>query len=243
MNKILFTILFILFLGFAHQANAAIAVNATSTGAESSSSSKTWAHTVSGANTILFVSGWIRGNGVNPTGVTYNGVAMTQIGTNLVVSTFYYDKIFLYYLIAPTTGTNNVVVSFGGTNYNATIAISYTGAKQSGVPDAATENGPTSTDYLTTTLTTIADNCWTLLVGFGKNMQQTAYTGSTYRIGAGATIFDSNGVITPPAAYSMTFKVRADGGSENAVAQMISFAPAVAAAPPSIESDILWFSE
>jgi len=201
----------------------AIQLDATSQSTESNTSSKTLSHTCSGSDRILFVAGYIRGNGIVPTGATYAGQNMTKIGSNLVVSTNYYDKIFLYYLINPPTGANNIVVNFSSSNYNCIAGVSYTGAKQSGVPDASTENGPTSTQTLTTNLTTIANNCWTLLVGISVNGSVVAGSGTTKRADfVNGAIFDSNGAISPAGSTSLSFS---NTNTENKAAIMISFAP------------------
>ncbi len=205
-----------------------IAFDTVTTGTESSTSSKTLAHTCNGSNRLLVVGGWVRGNGNNPTGITYNGVAMTQVGTNLVVSTLYYDKIFLYYLIAPATGSNNVVATFGSANYNFLYALSYTEVSQSSFPDASIENGPTAGTSMTTSLTTVADNCWTVLQGLSVNGALSAGTGSTLRNNnvSNSAIFDSNGAQTPAGSKSMAFTTTIN---ENKVGQMISFAPVASA--------------
>lgn len=98
----------------------AIALNSTSSGF-SSGSTLTFAHTVSGANRILVVG--TREPAVS--GVTYNGVALTKAisssGGSGVDSA-------IWYLIAPATGTNNIVVS--ATANMVCYASSWTGVDQ-----------------------------------------------------------------------------------------------------------------
>ena len=80
-----------------------------------------------GANGLLVVLiAW--GNNVNLTGVTYGGVAMTRMidyysGTGTYVTPFY--------LAAPATGSNNVVVTMSTTAAVGFLAQSYTGAVSS----------------------------------------------------------------------------------------------------------------
>ena len=62
----------------------------------------------SAANKVLVVGFTSDGDGL-PTGVTYNGVAMTHAG-NFTGTTF---DVAIYYMINPPNGSNNVVASYG----------------------------------------------------------------------------------------------------------------------------------
>ena len=206
-------------------ADLTIALDATSQGGEESASSKTWSHTCTGTNRILFVSGYIRGNGVDVTGITYNGVAMTAIGTSQQVSTNYYDKLFTFYLLAPATGAHNIVASFNGTNYSDCNAVSYTGVSQTSFPNASTTSGPTGGTSQTVSLTSTTDNCWMILCAEGSNGNLAGGTGTTFRAGAGnPKMWDTNGAVTPAGSRSMTFTYP----NGTSVAKMVSFAPYVA---------------
>ena len=192
---------------------------------------KTFAHTCTGSDRILFVA-TAGGSGFTDdiTGVTYNTVAMTLVNKVKIPGDRY---IYLWYLIAPATGSNNVVVTTSTSGgFVGASATSYTGAKQSGQPDANTTNTVTG-NSLTGTLTTIADNCWTVLAGEQNGATPTAGTGSTLRTTSqNPELFDSNGAITPAGSTSMTIT----GSSGNGMALvMASFAPAVSAsAQPAI---------
>lgn len=95
-------------------------------GGGSSITSLTWPHTCSGDNLFLFVSTEAY-SGSNPTGVTYNGVALT----NLWVQEPSNHKGSAWYLVAPTTGEHNVVVTWATSqDYVAAGAASYTGVHQ-----------------------------------------------------------------------------------------------------------------
>src|SRR3990167_6346619 len=67
------------------------------------------------------------------TGVTYNGVAMTRVFDSGDSGAASHERSFSYQLVAPATGSNNVVIStnmasaFDAVNGNAT---SYSGAHQ-----------------------------------------------------------------------------------------------------------------
>jgi uncharacterized repeat protein (TIGR01451 family) len=92
--------------------NCAIALDGTSSAHDTNASSLTWSHTVtSNSRGILIV-----GIAMNPASttvgsVTYNGVALTYIGSrqNLLAA-----RVEIWYLLAPPTGAHNVVVTLSG---------------------------------------------------------------------------------------------------------------------------------
>ena len=104
--------------------------------------SLTFSHTCSGSDRILFVGAMLDGSSP-PTGVTYNGVAMTLVDS--VSFSWGAKNQSLWRLIAPATGANNVVISrasasniFGTslslTNVDSTtpLGTSVTGAENDG---------------------------------------------------------------------------------------------------------------
>ena len=160
----------------------AIALDATSnSGNTTGTLTATLSHTISGSNTILFVA--TINNNATPTtvtGVTYNGVAMTNIGwqkTN-TGSTLW---IYLWYIINPTTGANNIVATKSGTFWGIVIKwVSFTGVKQSAQPDSSSTSWPTTTTSYAPTTTTVADNCFSILCGAGTSGSAlTAWTNTT----------------------------------------------------------------
>ncbi len=193
---------------------------ATDGGVVNTATSLTFAHTCSGSNRMLFVS-VVAGNTPNTiTGVTYNGVAMTKIDSVINGTDRY---VYLWYLIAPGAGAFNVVVTSNANELIMATAASYTGVKQSAQPDAHTTN--TGTSPVTTSVTTVADNCWTILVGYANGGALTASTGSTFRVQGATftnpTMFDSNTALTPAGSKSMAVTAT---GSGTAVC-MASFSP------------------
>src|SRR3990167_10978175 len=120
----------------------AIAFNATTNGTETATSPLTFSHTPAGANRLLVVAVLV-GSGTDPdcSGVTYNGVAMTLVGSKRAISTL--GQVSLWYILNPATGAHNAVVSFSGTSVTCdATATTYTGAGQSGQPEAiAGESG------------------------------------------------------------------------------------------------------
>jgi hypothetical protein len=133
----------------------------------------------------------------------------------------------VYGLVAPATGTHNIVVSFSGTGDIRVGAISLSGTKQSGQPDASNIKPGTSTSF-SNSLTTNADNCWVTLWLFNSSANNAAGTGSTARgTTANPMFFDSNGPVHPAGSYTMA----ASWGGANTVNNgiMVSIAPAVTA--------------
>lgn len=183
-----------------------------------------------GSDRILFVGfAGAKGNESldDVTGVTYAGAAMTLVGKRVTAASDL-RNCYLYVLVNPASGTNNVVISCSNTHYLLGGAVSYTGAAQSGQPDATNTNSTTGTS-LTTSVTTVANNCWTVLVntGFASSNAPAEGTGSTRRTYEGSFgawgLFDSNAVITPAGSYSMQTTYPAAGDGINHV--MASFSP------------------
>lgn len=119
---------------------------------------------------------------------------------------------YIYYLLNPATGTNNVVITATTSHILIAVAAYYSGVKQSGQPDATTTNGVYVGGFstLTTSITTVSNNAWAIL------LEQHDMGSLTTLAGAGAslrvtdptynqpTILDSGGPITPAGAFSMT---------------------------------------
>lgn len=203
----------------------AIAFNAgADLGNNSGSGSLTASYTVStGSNRMLVVALAGDSSSDNITGLTYAGVAMSLACKKAPGNRWTY----LYYLLGPSSGANNVVISTSG-GYILAVAGDYTGVAQTSQPDATTTNAGSATS-LTGTLTTIADQCWTIMGfgGYNGNSPPTAGSGSTRRT-YDATfgtigLFDSNAAITPAGSYSMTASY---SGTTNENLAMASFSPA-----------------
>lgn len=112
-------------------------------------------HTCSGPNRILVASTrTYDGDGVS--GVTYNGIAMSQVGSDQILGS---DYVKAWILVAPATGSNNITATISPARRIEIYGISFTGALQTGQPDANNSATGTSTSA-TGAVTTIADNCW-----------------------------------------------------------------------------------
>lgn len=167
----------------------------------------------SGLNRLLVVC--INGDKTvdDVTGVTYAGTSMTFAVKNLAAGMDRHQ--YIYFLLSPASGTNSVVISCTSTHYLLAGAADYSGVAQSGQPDATTTNvaGSSSNTSLTTSITTIADNSWAILMETdydlnSDNLPPVASTGDTRRAFDGPFggwgMFDSNGPVTPAGSYSLT---------------------------------------
>ncbi len=192
----------------------------------------TYSHTCTGSNRILFVSAATvedaGGTPVTITGVTYNGVALTQIGTYSAETPAPSAQMSsLWYLIAPATGANNVAIS-SSVNVFAIIgaSASYTGAAQSGQPDAFTVATPANTASFSQSATVVATGCWLMAGSKNDGGAASAGSGTTARVNAatGISMMDSNGTVsTGSQSLVTTF-----GGSVNWVGLIASFKPVAA---------------
>ncbi len=106
----------------------AITANGAATSSQATNvTSLTWAHTVnSGSNSALFVTLAIDGLGAGVTGVTFDGVALTQVGR-----TAGNHAVEIWRLVNPNVTTANVVVNLGATTTIKGGAITYDGVNQS----------------------------------------------------------------------------------------------------------------
>lgn len=173
----------------------------------------TFSHTCGASATILWVHTRCDAGAV--TAVTYNGVAMTQ-ATSVTAVGFYQ----LWYLVSPASGAHTVAIT--GPGSVGAESASYTGASIVGVPDNSTTN-TSSASTIVTTLTPVADRTWAILgVSDRSGTDPTASTNSTLRAspggGSSTTLFDSNGPITPPAAFSMTAGITAANNGSSVMA-------------------------
>lgn len=204
----------------------AIARDATSSGA-ATATSLTVAHTCTGSNLILFANiVTIDGTTDRVTGVTYNGVAMTRQAT-LAIGTV--ARSYMYYLIGPATGANNIVISVSASVSIQSDNVSYNGVSQSGFPDASSATTASATTY-SNTLTTVADNAVHVLYQRVDDHSITLTSGGALVLARGAGgegIYESSPLaITPAGSHSISFST---SPAQNWAGIGVSIAPAVAA--------------
>lgn len=176
-------------------------------------------HNCSGIDRLLtvgFRGGGGEGDRVNS--VAYNGVAFTRVGK--VTAPGDASVIQLWYLLNPASGLNTFTLTYSSSGFFEGQIASYTGIEQDSQPDNSTTKTQTG-QSITTSLTPIKNNCWTILGVSGQGVSEEAGTGSTQR---GENLYDSGGPISPASSYSMT--VQADNSSGWG-AVMASFSPAL----------------
>ena len=187
-----------------------------------------------GTNTVLVV--WVQtttGPGELITGVTYNGIAMTQgIKQLLSGNTTYYS--YLYYLVNPSSGSNNVVASFSSAESSGQlIARCYTDA---GTPDVFASNTAGSGSPASVNITTLVDNAWVVGgIGVFSGNKITASSGTVMSRGDNVSFCDtadSNGAKSPAGAYTLS---GTHGGGNWTVVAM-SIPPYSASGPANLKS-------
>lgn len=195
-------------------------------------------HTVSyaatgGTNTgMIFFTFSNSGSGDVVTAVKYNSVSATKVRAYNITGTQWMNS---WRLENTASGTNNIEVLTSVSTDTEVHCIEYTGVDQTNMADASAAN--TATGNLTSSVTTVTDNCW--LASTGRNASagpMTTGTGTTQR-NAGA-IFrsgDSNGAKTPAGSHSMGWTAAGSASYSNIVA----IKPYVAAAATN---DALFFA-
>lgn len=179
----------------------AIAFDTASGSHTTTATSITWAHTCTGTDRILFV-GYRCGAAGAVTGITYAGVAMTRVASEVGAA-----NVGLFYLINPASGANNVVISLGSSQFISGISSSYTGAKQTGQPDSSNTRNASGTTSGNISTTVVAPNSWTISVQKAASSAITGGTNATERAdgdNSEMNISDSNG---PLAAGSQTMQM------------------------------------
>lgn len=210
--------------------------NSATAGANPTSGSAfSFSYTTSGSNRILFVGIASLFGGDNVTAVTYGGAAMTLISKS-AINGFGGSQQYLYYLINPASGANNVSISVPSGNELAVGVASYTGALQSGQPDASATNTATSSSTASVSVTTIANNAWVMAFICNTGSLVTAGSGTTVRSNGTPSstipvgVVDNNTAKTP--AGSVTLNVTAgDASARSWELHAASFSPALASAP------------
>lgn len=200
----------------------AIAFDAASTLNGSAVANLTISHTCTGANRALCVA--VTGSTTDiVTGATYSGTAMTLVNKVAAAGGRY---CYLYYLAAPATGANNVVVTASASGYLEANCASYTGVVQTGQPEANATASAAAATTRAATVTTLTDNAWVVMAAMLQGGGITAGAGTTRRhttlVGA---ILDSGGAVTPAASKTLTANSTAANYTAAVVAALAPAAP------------------
>mgnify|MGYP003532056547 FL=1 len=167
----------------------------------------TGAHTCSGSDRALCVNVHIYDSGDSPTGVTYNGVALSFIGS---ASNGQYS-VYQFYLIAPASGANTVSVTLSGPVFDVGVSVvSMTGVHQStAIGTSASASGSDTTptvDVSSAVSDLVLDglvmvHSGTLSVGAGQTARVNAVTGNAFIKYASST---EDGASTTTMSWSNT---------------------------------------
>jgi hypothetical protein len=182
---------------------AAVTFDASSTPVEATATSVTVSHTVGTGSNRLIVA-CVSVNGADVTGVTYNGVALT-LKARQTQGTIYRTEI--WYLVAPATGTNNLVASIAPSNQNLIASgKSFFGVNQSNPlgtnETAGAESGTSVTDTVTSTgmvtdcLTTNASASAHAVTGGGGQTEAIIRQGTGGNIDHASSIEIASGSVT-----------------------------------------------
>ena len=153
----------------------------SSTTGDAQAATLTWSHVSSGIDRLLVVQ-VITEAAKTITGITYNGIALTQE----VTATNGTLRSEQWILVAPTIGTYDVVVTMSASAYITAGAETFTSVNQS-VPTGATSTATGSSLLITDSIATTVDNS-IIVDAVGTGVLPMAYT-----VGAGQS---SNWAIT-----------------------------------------------
>lgn len=157
--------------------------------------SVTWNHTCTGANGILFVSAFNGSGLANSMSATYNGVTMTAV--NVGAGTLTNGYVQMFYLVAPATGSNAVVVNCGTPDILGGSSASYAGVSQSSPIDSNNTGTNASIASFTLSTSVVASNCWAIMSAedSGSLSAGTGTTGRQPNTPNGCFLGDSNGIV------------------------------------------------
>lgn len=148
----------------------ALAFDAASSGIEDAIDlTLTISHTCSGVDRILIVGVGIDKTTDSITGITYAGVALTRIRAASTTNT----TSSLWYLLNPTSGTNNIIVTSSSLQNFTAGGLSLTGARQFNQINAsngATGDGGGTPQTATVSVTSTLSNCWVVDCVFGNGI-------------------------------------------------------------------------
>lgn len=204
MKRFLLTLAFVLSAAPALAAIAPVTTNDAGTYNAAATTSITWAFNAVGggcANCAMLVQ--VLGDQTTDDlqGATYNGTAMTFLDKTNAGWRWTYT----FGMLAPPSGSNDIVVTASSIHQLAGIAISYSGVGSFGAHAGGLGGNGLN---VTGTLTTLAANSWVYLGGVAPDVTTWAgVTNATIRnyfvTTSGPALFDNNAAVAVQ-AYSMT---------------------------------------
>lgn len=221
----------------------AIAIDTVTSAATSAASATlTVAHTCA-VGSVLFVGVTQDNSFSDPTGVTYNGSAMTKVTPTANTPA----NVSIWYHTAPTTGSSqNVVVTFASSSWGTVGAISFTGVDTSYPVGISGGNHQTVADSTpTVTVTTTVDNSWLLDTFYlnDRSRTSTAGAGQTKQWSGDTTAAEgtrgegSTEQTTTAGSYTMSWSL---SGNSTWSIVAVEILPYVAPPPPIRVGSMLW---
>ena len=212
----------------------AIAFDAFTAGTTGSGqSSITFSKTCTGADRFLIVSvtTFNFSSGTPSPTATYNGVTMTIVAQNVVAFNVNNWRVHQFYLKAPASGANNVVVTATtGTGWFRAVASSYTGVDQTSPLLTSRTANATSGNTMQVSLTTSEDAWWAISgANVDGNWTAGGNTGTIRHPDGSYGFADSNSVISATTGNAQMSHL----GSRGYGGIAIAFKPAGAAPDPA----------
>ena len=157
----------------------------------SASASLTISFTTSGSDRLIASSAVANGPSYTTTGITYNSTALTKINERRDSAGPIQG---LWYLAAPATGTNNLVITNSG-SVTAGACISFTGADQTAPLDASSLTTESTTTSYSCSVTVATADCMLLCTSrTGNGFTLTGGTNTTIAIQPEVTYFGGGAI-------------------------------------------------
>lgn len=191
-------LLFLAMMCAAVPCEAAIALDATAGSTAVNNTTISWNHVVSGSDRILWAAHVINSASDLDTSCVFNTTETMSLAAKFLNVPESINYTYLYYLVAPSTGTHAIVCTTSSSILQEGSSVSYTGAKQTGQPDSTNTGGSGAATSFTLSTTVVATNCWLVGVLRDNGAGPSAGTGTTLRVTFGtfaAIQVDSNGTV------------------------------------------------
>ena len=192
--------------GYEEGGSATVAVDAISTYSTTGTNKvnpATVSHTVSGSNRLLLVGVtlWPSALGDSVTSVTWNGTGLSKI-THAAAGTAIRTE--LWVMLAPATGTYNIVVNFTRTVPCTVGVVSFTGVNQSDPYRAASTGTGTSTSASITVASATGELVLSVAGAGTANYNFTSFSGDTERWNLSSATYPKGAGGTTAGAASVT---------------------------------------
>ncbi len=188
--------------------------SSASSAVNGSAGDETVSHTIgSGSNRLLLVLVSIESSALSSSGVTYNSVAMTSIGTGVDLGGNQVEGYYMLEADLPSTGSYNIVSSISGSYIDGghtVSAISVSGAKQS-APSYETASASTTT--IVSDTITVAETGDILFKGSNSNANNRT---ATHGAGTWTEVYDVDAGGSVDTSQNSAYIVTTGSGSTTA---------------------------